>query len=279
MDLNEDFFVSFLYRAKRNQVKMLMKRGYRDAKKEFSGFLGEEPSEEMKNKIIDGINSLDISFFDNFYDNELQVFYIISKKALNTKFLLKKIFPVQRGKRVRRKDQLFSNDLEQQEFEEELEEQEEALENQKRKRRQGRKTIQKQPEEEEYQKKLTIKDFYLLNHIMLITNTSLTKDAYSELKGIFENIEFFLLEELTYDPTEHFLCPEFILLKDEEAKAFLEKNNLTYEDLPIISRYDPISRYYGAKTGDIFKIKRTNMLLETFSEGNVTFRVVRDVAL
>jgi len=112
---------------------------------------------------------------------------------------------------------------------------------------------------------------------MLITNTSLTKDAYTDLKGIFDNMEFFLLEELVYDPTEHFLCPEFTLLTDEEAKKFLERNNLTYEDLPIISENDPISRYYGAKAGNIFKIKRTNMLLETFSVGNITFRVVRRI--
>jgi DNA-directed RNA polymerase subunit H (RpoH/RPB5) len=338
MDLTEDFFISFLYRAKRNQVKMLMKRGYKDAKKEFSNFQEEEPPENMRKKIIKGIERTDISFFDKLYDDELQVFYIISKKAVNTKMLLKKIPGIQRGRRKEKKERQKQNKKQVTEEEQVIEEekateekqateeeqateekqvirQKQAVERKPKKGKQKKEYAKESDESHEelkeedseefespeleeefeeqleedfekepvsrhslkYLKKISIRDFNFINHIMLITNTSLTKDAYTELKGIFDNMEFFLLEELVYDPTEHFLCPEFTLLTDEEAKKFLERNNLTYEDLPIISENDPISRYYGAKAGNIFKIKRTNMLLETFSVGNITFRVVRRI--
>jgi DNA-directed RNA polymerase subunit H (RpoH/RPB5) len=246
MDLSEDFFILFLYRAKRNQVKMLMKRGYKDAKEEFSSFVEEDPSDEMKNKILNGITELNISFFNRLYDNKLQVLYIISKGTVNTKTLLKKISGLHKEAKKQQKNP-----------EEELENKLENKENLK------------------YLNNINIKHFGFIKHLMLITNNPLSKSTYKELKGIIGNVEFFLLEELVYDPTEYFLCPEFTLLSDEEAKKFLERNNLTYEELPFISENDPISRYYGAKPGNIFKIKRVNILLETFSEGNIVFRAVR----
>ena len=48
------------------------------------------------------------------------------------------------------------------------------------------------------------------------------------------------------------------LLDEKEKKELLIKYKCTVNQLPKIFKTDPISRYFGAKTGDIFRIYRNS---------------------
>jgi DNA-directed RNA polymerase I, II, and III subunit RPABC1 len=76
-------------------------------------------------------------------------------------------------------------------------------------------------------------------------------------------IEIFHEDELQYNITKHYLVPKHELLyknNTDEAKNF-KKNKY-----PLISRLDPVSRFYGFEMGDVIKITRKNNL--------VTYRIV-----
>lgn len=224
MELNEEFFLNFIYRVKRNQIRMLIDRGYRDAVDEFKDFEEEEPVDQyIIEKIKKGIENLDLSFFNRVYDNELVVLYLISNKKPMPKNLFIDII-------TQTKDRLEKDEN------------------------------------------------IIPEHIILIINNPISKETKNTIKNLAYHIEIFMFEEMSYIPVDHFMCSKFELLKREDVLKFLYDNNISFDDLPMISDEDPIARYYGARIGDVFKIERNNLLFETFSEGNVTFRAVRNLS-
>ncbi|MEM2954478.1 MAG: DNA-directed RNA polymerase subunit H [Candidatus Nanoarchaeia archaeon] len=58
----------------------------------------------------------------------------------------------------------------------------------------------------------------------------------------------------------HFLVPQHIVLSEEEAKALLERFNISPFQLPILLANDPIAKTIGAKPGNIVKIIRKGLL-------------------
>jgi len=80
---------------------------------------------------------------------------------------------------------------------------------------------------------------------------------------------------MSYDPTEHFLVPAHIPLSDEEQTKFLNENDITIDQLPVIPSTDIIARYYGMRAGQIFRIERENMY-ETMILKSVTYKAIRD---
>lgn len=89
---------------------------------------------------------------------------------------------------------------------------------------------------------------------------------------LYKNVQLFLFKELFFNITHHQLVPEHILLSPDEAKGILEKyNNINKSHLPKISIRDPISKYYDAKGGDIFKIIRRSPSSGQYT----TYRLVR----
>ena len=72
------------------------------------------------------------------------------------------------------------------------------------------------------------------------------------------NIETFKIRSLGVNITKHTLVPHHTLMTKKEDIANLKKalgiQNL--ETLPIMSKSDPIAKYYGAKVGDLFKVVR-----------------------
>ena len=99
-----------------------------------------------------------------------------------------------------------------------------------------------------------------LNRLILVVKDKLTSFAKKELQNLpisFE-IEIFLQQEVLFNVTHHEFVPKHILLTDkEDIKDIYE----TYgTSLPRISKTDKISRYYGAKVGQIFKILRKNTI-------------------
>jgi len=73
------------------------------------------------------------------------------------------------------------------------------------------------------------------------------------------NIEVFYNYEFMINLIDHDIVPEHKLLSKEEENDFIKLYNNEISNLPKILLYDPISRYYNSKIGDIFRIKRPNI--------------------
>lgn len=87
-----------------------------------------------------------------------------------------------------------------------------------------------------------------------------TNHASSQVKTFLKDsdinldLEIFDKYELGFNVTKHVLVPKHTLLSCDEKKELLKKYK--QKNLPQIRITDPVSKYYGAKVGDIFYISR-----------------------
>lgn len=103
-------------------------------------------------------------------------------------------------------------------------------------------------------------DDYLKNNldvqkIIIIKDPS--KKVVKQIMTEYTNAEIFMEHELMEDIPSKFFIPEHQLLSDDEKKNLLE----TFKDneLAKINDTDAMSRYYGAKPEDIFRIIRPSI--------------------
>ena len=61
------------------------------------------------------------------------------------------------------------------------------------------------------------------------------------------------------------------MVSNEIKQELLKKYKIHERNLPLILKSDPISKYYGAKVGDLFEITRTN---ENGFGYSLTYRMV-----
>lgn len=117
---------------------------------------------------------------------------------------------------------------------------------------------------------------YNTKNLILITAVSLSSAAAKEIeKMVSYNIYVFLENDMTYDPTEHYFTPAHRALTVEEQRKFLQDNDLSLDQLPIISTADMISRYYGFRPGQVIEIRRTN-LYDAIVQNSLSYRAVRE---
>lgn len=64
------------------------------------------------------------------------------------------------------------------------------------------------------------------------------------------------IEKKQLDILQHKLVPLHVVLSEKEKKNFLEKYNITPDQLPKILNTDPVAIYIDAKPGQIVKIIR-----------------------
>jgi DNA-directed RNA polymerase subunit H (RpoH/RPB5) len=98
--------------------------------------------------------------------------------------------------------------------------------------------------------------------IIFIAENKLNTQMVDDLKRYTEKmkITIFQGDYLLFNITKHFLVPKHHLMENEEMKDFLkDKEKGFVHKLPKIYESDPISRFYGAKVGQIFKIIRENL--------------------
>ena len=117
-------------------------------------------------------------------------------------------------------------------------------------------------------KNFTKKDFYNTinkidrndgDKIIIILREKCNQTIIKELNlAKNKNIEIFTINILQFNITKHELIPKMELLNDQEKKELLIKYKCTVNQLPKIFKTDPITKYFGAKTGDIFKIYRNS---------------------
>ena len=93
--------------------------------------------------------------------------------------------------------------------------------------------------------------------VILVFEYKLTSSQYNNIAQDFGDIlfEVFLLKELQFNVTKHHMVPQHILLNKKEVEEIYSAYGV---NLPLISNNDIISRYYGAKVDNIFKIIRPN---------------------
>ena len=95
--------------------------------------------------------------------------------------------------------------------------------------------------------------------------TPVAKKIIEETKDM--NIELFTEDELQYNITKHVLVPKHEIVFKKGTVGCVNFKKKYTDNLPIILKTDPVSRYYGYEKGDIIKITRRN--------GYVVFRIVR----
>jgi DNA-directed RNA polymerase subunit H (RpoH/RPB5) len=83
--------------------------------------------------------------------------------------------------------------------------------------------------------------------------------------------ELFRYNEVIMNRTRHRLVPKHELMTKEEKKAVLEMYDCKESQIPRILKSDFMARYYGASTGDMFKIHRPSPSCGTY----ITYRMVK----
>lgn len=99
--------------------------------------------------------------------------------------------------------------------------------------------------------------------IILVIRDKLTADEALEisLKQIYDKtkifVQYFWINQLTFNITEHDLVPEHEIMSEEEQNELVANLNIkTIDSLPTIKLKDPVSKFYGIKEGQVFKITR-----------------------
>lgn len=77
---------------------------------------------------------------------------------------------------------------------------------------------------------------------------------------LYPNTQPFWEHELLINIIDHNYVPEHYILSEDERLEFIKSYQITRDTLPKLEIYDPISRYYNMKTGDVVKITRNNAL-------------------
>ena len=119
-----------------------------------------------------------------------------------------------------------------------------------------------------------------VKHIIIITELPPSAGILNTVKKEPSvTVEFFLYKELGYNPTEHRWVPKHTLLTLGEKTAleqeFIDKKNGdSIDNLTNILKQDIICRWYGGKSGDIFKIERENFGIGSFVDSYTVYRRV-----
>lgn len=104
------------------------------------------------------------------------------------------------------------------------------------------------------------------SRIIVVSREKMTNQAEESIRSEGYVIEKFLLNELSYNITRHFLVPRHEMC-DAEQIAKLRK---IYPKMALQSREDPITRFYGMVPGDVILYRR----VRTGSMGAIYYREV-----
>lgn len=118
-----------------------------------------------------------------------------------------------------------------------------------------------------------------IRHYIFIIETSFTPKVREEIntKFPFVRIEVFMFDEMLFNPTSHYLVPRHELLTSDEVQEL--SSHVDLNKIPWISIEDPIVKYYGYKVGDIIRIHRMNLVLDTIIDEYITYRMVKNTPL
>jgi len=113
--------------------------------------------------------------------------------------------------------------------------------------------------------------------ILFIAESKPNTQMVDDLKKFKEKmrVEIFMADHFLFNLTKHFLVPKHHLMTEEEQKDFLSsKEKGLVNRLPKIYENDPVSKYYGAKVGQIFRIFRESISDDTMVKTSEFYRYV-----
>lgn len=85
---------------------------------------------------------------------------------------------------------------------------------------------------------------------------SVTSKIREQISHDFQYAEVFLEKEMLINLVDHVSVPKHELLNEENTKKVLEEYGVKKKEMPRIYVTDPVSKYFNAKIGQIFKITR-----------------------
>lgn len=99
--------------------------------------------------------------------------------------------------------------------------------------------------------------------LFIIIKDDMNETIISELKQIWEKDGIFIVIEnikrLQFNILNHSLVPEHSIITDKEVEEIMKKYNISNKnDLPDISRFDPVARVIGLRPGNVCKIVRSS---------------------
>ena len=98
--------------------------------------------------------------------------------------------------------------------------------------------------------------------IFIIREKITSEDSIEEFfRNIYNTrkifVQYFHLDTLTFNVTKHSMVPKHEILSKEETDELIKSLYITdIKKLPKINASDPISKYYGIKVGEVFRITR-----------------------
>ena len=111
------------------------------------------------------------------------------------------------------------------------------------------------------------------NNFILVTDVPFSSTAKTELDSLEAfNFQIFNSKELTYIPIDNYLVPKHELLNLDEISKLVANEKIS--KIPKISIDDPISKYYGAMKGDVFRIHRVDLTGLQYVNKSISYRVV-----
>jgi len=109
-----------------------------------------------------------------------------------------------------------------------------------------------------------------INFHKILLVKSLNSKAEKQIVSNYGETEVFLEDYFMINLVDHILVPKHELLSDKEKDEFMQAYDLRKKNIPKISVRDPVSKYYAAKKGDIFRIIRMSETTGYY----VTYRIV-----
>ena len=108
-----------------------------------------------------------------------------------------------------------------------------------------------------------------VHHVVLVHQTTITPFARARLDELARDpdvpsvgtCEIFAFDDVQINPCDHVDVPPHELLSKEEAKALLrgaECKGMSRDTLPKMLTTDAVARHFGARRGQIFRIRRPN---------------------
>ena len=99
--------------------------------------------------------------------------------------------------------------------------------------------------------------------LIIVTKHSVNDTLVQLLNQLWEQEGYFIiiftLEQLQFNILDHQYVPMHEILSAEETKKIVLQYNVTnYDQLPNISRYDPVAQAIGIRPGQICKITRSS---------------------
>ena len=115
------------------------------------------------------------------------------------------------------------------------------------------------------------------DNYLFLTSDSQTLNHINEVNNIFNmDIQLFVIDKLQINILKHVLQPdEIILYNNEDTAKLLKDRKWKEEELPKINLKDAVTRYFNAKSGQIFKFIRTSMVdVNSTSSQGIYYRIV-----